>query len=222
MFFCVYRHITPSGKSYIGITSKEPSKRWKEGQGYKTQVFYRAIEKYGWESIQHEILADGLTEEEAKKIERFYIQSFMTTDSKYGYNVSIGGEGVMTGRKHSDQAKQKMSVAHKQIPSWWIGKKLSEEHRKHLSESHMGSVQSEETKRKRAEKLKGHKVNIDSLVKAVVQMDLDGNVIQEFESITDAFQKTGTRHITEVCRGERKQANGFKWKYRKEIQWENL
>lgn len=30
----VYRHISPSGKVYIGITSKPIEKRWNKGKGY--------------------------------------------------------------------------------------------------------------------------------------------------------------------------------------------
>ena len=26
--FCVYKHTTPSGKVYIGITSRKPKERW--------------------------------------------------------------------------------------------------------------------------------------------------------------------------------------------------
>ena len=62
--FCVYRHIFPNGKSYIGITSKKPNQRWENGKGYsKTgqNAIYNAIKKYGWDNIKHEILFDNLT-----------------------------------------------------------------------------------------------------------------------------------------------------------------
>ena len=32
--YTVYKHISPNGKIYIGITSKEPIKRWNGGSGY--------------------------------------------------------------------------------------------------------------------------------------------------------------------------------------------
>ena len=64
--YYVYRHISPNGKSYIGITKQEPTRRFQNGNGYKTQrAFYRAIQKYGWDSFKHEILEEGLTEKEA-------------------------------------------------------------------------------------------------------------------------------------------------------------
>ena len=65
----VYGHISPSGKVYVGITSQNPKVRWQNGNGYlKCKVFYRAIEKYGWDSFQHNIIASNLGEEAAKEI----------------------------------------------------------------------------------------------------------------------------------------------------------
>lgn len=32
--YIVYKHTTPCGKVYIGITSKTPSQRWQNGKGY--------------------------------------------------------------------------------------------------------------------------------------------------------------------------------------------
>lgn len=56
--FIVYKHTTPSQKIYIGITSMSTSKRWgHKGYGYRNQpYFYRAILKYGWDNIKHEVL----------------------------------------------------------------------------------------------------------------------------------------------------------------------
>jgi len=41
----VYIHINKiNNKKYVGITSeKDPNKRWKNGLGYKRQIFYKAI-----------------------------------------------------------------------------------------------------------------------------------------------------------------------------------
>ena len=62
----LYRHTSPSGKVYIGITSKSVNKRWNGGRGYKTCIyFYNAILKYGWDNIKHEILFTDLEEKRA-------------------------------------------------------------------------------------------------------------------------------------------------------------
>ena len=88
----VYMHTTPNGKKYIGITQQNANRRWQNGHGYDTQkLFRRAIEKYGWENIKHEILKENLSEKEAWEWEIYYIKTYNTTDSKYGYNVHSGG-----------------------------------------------------------------------------------------------------------------------------------
>ena len=68
MSYTLYVHITPNNKYYIGITSQNPYTRWgHNGMGYfdrrrKVQLpFWRAIQKYGWENIQHVILLNNLS-----------------------------------------------------------------------------------------------------------------------------------------------------------------
>ena len=56
------------------------------------------------------------------------------------------------------------------------------------------------------------------LTKHVLQYDLDGNFIREFESAKIAQQETGApaSKISMVCNGLRKHSMGFIWKYKKE------
>jgi predicted GIY-YIG superfamily endonuclease len=69
--YCVYCHDFPNGKKYIGITS-DVEKRWRNGKGYETQgKIANAIKHFGWNNIKHEVLIDGLTQEQAEKIEAF-------------------------------------------------------------------------------------------------------------------------------------------------------
>ena len=109
--FCVYEHLFPNGKRYIGITSKNPKDRWENGNGYhqKNQpVMYNAIRKYGWENIKHNILFDNLTEEEAKEKERELIQEYNTfiyAENSMGYNMTLGGEGTL-GHKATDKTRE--------------------------------------------------------------------------------------------------------------------
>lgn len=44
------------------------------------------------------------------------------------------------------------------------------------------------------------------------QYDMNGLLIEIFDSELEAFRKTKIRHINEVTRGERKSAGGYKWK----------
>lgn len=92
----VYIHINKiNNKKYIGITSEnDPNKRWKNGLGYKKQIFYNAIQKYGWNNFQHKILYQNLTEMEAKQKEVELIAFYKTNNNLYGYNQTRGGDAV--------------------------------------------------------------------------------------------------------------------------------
>lgn len=109
--YTVYMHISPSGKKYIGITYQTIENRWRNGNGYKTQMFWRAIEKYGWDNIEHIIIAKGLDKETAEWLEIELIRELDTTNTLYGYNVSTGGEGG-NGCKRSEETRQKISENH--------------------------------------------------------------------------------------------------------------
>lgn len=92
--YTVYKHTCPNGKVYIGITKQKPERRWGvNGCGYKeNEYFYRAIQKYGWENIKHEIIAEGLTEDEADAMEIDLISEYRATDRNCGYNRHFGGK----------------------------------------------------------------------------------------------------------------------------------
>lgn len=134
--YCVYIHINNiNNKKYIGITKTSLSKRWgKNGSGYfrsKTSAFGRAIQKYGWENFTHEIFATNLSKERACELEVFLIKMLRTRDKKYGYNIQPGGQLGNAGVVFSEGSRQKMREAK-------IGRKLTAEHKKHISESLVG------------------------------------------------------------------------------------
>lgn len=66
--YTVYKHTSPNGKVYIGITKLSVERRWQEGKNYKTSNhFNNAIKKYGWDNIKHEILFTGLSRSERNR-----------------------------------------------------------------------------------------------------------------------------------------------------------
>lgn len=126
----VYMHTSPNGKRYIGITSKPVLKRWGyKGEGYKSnKYFWRAIQKYGWDNFQHDIISINLSEDLAKEIEILLIDKYKTTDTRFGYNLTLGGDGIL-GYHHSEETKQKIKNSN-------VGKhshKMSEESKTKIS-----------------------------------------------------------------------------------------
>lgn len=93
--YTVYMHTTPSNKRYIGITGQQPYNRWLRGKGYaKNDYFTKAINKYGWDNIKSETLYKHLTKEKALEKEIKLIREYNTTNRKYGYNISKGGDKI--------------------------------------------------------------------------------------------------------------------------------
>lgn len=99
--YSVYKHTFPNGKVYIGITKQNPENRWDNGWGYRAvtsegqfcqPVMARAVIKYGWKNITHEILAEGLSKDEAESMEVDLISKYNSTNSEFGYNMNPGGK----------------------------------------------------------------------------------------------------------------------------------
>ena len=54
------------------------------------------------------------------------------------------------------------------------------------------------------------------IAKSVVQLDDSGNVVKEWESISDACRVLGIKNqsINSVLHGRRKHAGGYTWRYK--------
>lgn len=228
--YCVYRHISPSGKSYIGITCRKPERRWRGGNGYKEcTAFYYAIQKYGWENIEHEILEENLSFEDACEKERFYIKKYRSLVGENGYNLESGG---CVNQKVNDATKAKISntligrkrgplsvETRKKISDSHIGKKMppkSIETRKKLSEANKGRVFSEEHCRHISEAKKGMKVGKEN-PRARKVLCVETGVV--FDTIKDAglFIGGSPKNIIACCRGRLKRTGGYHWEYFEEV-----
>lgn len=237
--YCVYKHTSPRGKVYIGITSMTPEKRWKSG--YKDcPAFSKALEKYGWENMVSEVLCNGLTKNEACAIEIKLIEEYKSTDKDFGYNVSKGGEAPTLGLPVSKETREKLSKtskdtwkneeyhkSHSGENAYWYGKHHSEESIQKIKDNHpdqrgekhpmYGKHHTDASKSKMRVAKLGKYLGVDSChAKPVIQLDLNDVVIAEFGCIKDAFEATGAHppNIKKVINGERNTAGGYRWKYK--------
>ena len=91
----VYIYTFPNGKKYVGQTSVSLEQRASRGDGYvNSPAVYNAIHKYGWNNIEIETFPCN-SKQEMDELERYYIKLYHTNDNTYGYNLTIGGEGVL-------------------------------------------------------------------------------------------------------------------------------
>lgn len=53
--------------------------------------------------------------------ETFYINLFRSDSSEFGYNLTSGGDGI-SGYKHTEETKRKLSESHSGEAHWKFGK----------------------------------------------------------------------------------------------------
>ena len=92
--YTVYMHRFPNGKVYIGMTSKKPEDRWERGSGYRTQNVFKAILKYGWDNIEHIVLFDALSKDDAEKKEQNTVDILAYMESQKGIVCEILEKGL--------------------------------------------------------------------------------------------------------------------------------
>ena len=189
--FIVYMHINKmNNKKYVGITHLKPEIRWgKDGNGYKQcPSFWNAIQKYGWNNFEHNILFAGLSKEEACDMEIKLIHDLDLTNHDNGYNLSTGGDmkdgenNPFYGHTHTEEVKEK------------------------IRESNRRRVWFEESK----DKLRARKRSASQNAKRV--MCVETGVI--YECMKDAAEETGANlsKMSDVIHGRRKTAGGYHWK----------
>lgn len=151
----VYKHTFPNGKIYIGVTKNSVFRRWINGKGYSSQYVYRAINKYGWKNIRHDILFENLTKEQAEQKEIELIAFYKSNQTEFGYNIANGGDYAGSV---SEETKKKLSKLKK-------GKRLTEETKQKLRLVNLGRKASEETKQKLRIKNLGKKLSEEHKIK---------------------------------------------------------
>lgn len=186
---CVYIHTNKvNGKKYVGQTCSKPNARWRNGFGYRDSPhFFYAIQKYGWNSFDHEIVASHLTKEEANNFEMLLIKRLGTKNPEYGYNLTLGGDGNV-GLTPSAETRQKISKSLKGRrtgkPSGMSGKTHTDEARRRISVSKRRKV-----------------------------LCVSTGII--YQSLQEAEMDTGVRYfnISAACSKKQETAGGYKWEY---------
>ena len=201
-------------KVYIGATKDsihqrrlDHTERANRGESGK---FQEAISTFGAEAFIWEQIDTASSADELAQLEQKYISKFNSKDG--GYNSSIGGDFMKTVYQYNliggnllqtfdcleDAAysvggsKQSISTSCRSVNNTYRGSYWSYEYKEPFSP----------TKDKRK--------------KEVIQLSLEGKLINQYSSVADASKISGISKscISRVCRGERRQSGGFVWKYK--------
>lgn len=205
--YVVYRHIFPNGKSYIGITCVKPYYyRWRAGSSYNKQPkVYNAIKKYGWANIQHEILYENLSQEDANRIEQEMIAKFNSVEN--GYNVSTGGGGTF-GIPCSEETRQKIGNANRGKPC--VNRDNLAKYRAiHGAWNKGGHLTPEQYRKITAER----RARCNKAISAYDPVTL--KLVMRFDSCINAATAMGVSStcISRCAKGGRKTSAGYIWRY---------
>lgn len=185
--YTVYMHVNRiNNKKYIGQTKQNVTTRWGNGHTYKTSTkFNAAINKYGFDAFNHFIIKDGLSKFEADELEVKLILYYDTTN--VGYNISVGGSGVMTDRHHTKATKKLIATKRRE------------------------QVFTDESFRRRASTMYGFEYY------GIIAIDKQGveyyyKSVSEFCKEYNG----STGHVNKCLRGIRKTHKGFRFKFAKQ------
>lgn len=226
----LYRN-TINNKIYIGQTLDEKRRKREHRYARDNYPFHNAIRKYGFDKFEYKVLFYTFSKSKERlkviidAIETHYIRKYNSTDKNIGYNLAKGGEGTV-GVALTKETRDKISATKKSqhlrhsrerieyMSKISTGRVFSLESRTQLSNSRSGIPVSEDTKAKISNSLKGTPA-YNKL--PVLQLNLNGEILNEFPSAIEAGKSLGKlsgSKISECCKGSRKTAYGFKWKYK--------
>lgn len=195
-------------RSYIGKTENTIQQRFRMHcqdackEQNQHRPLYRAMRKYGHENF---VIEEIEQTDEPNEREQYWIAYYDTYNN--GYNATPGGDG----RSYID--REKVVQAYKDLQCVrQVGRLL------HIDYCTVSTI----LKNCHVLVKSSGEVSIDKYALPVDMLDLNGNVVKEFRSVTDAgryMERSGQcgslphRHISDVCKGKRKTAYGYRWRF---------
>jgi hypothetical protein len=227
MRYYLYRHIRIDKNEpfYIGIGTKQCRTFNSAKSEYRRAYETSRKESYIWNNIvsktdyEVQIIFESDDYNFIKGKELEFISLYGRIDKNTGVlsNMTNGGDGFigyvpskekiekhklfMTGRKQSEEEKQKRNKSRKEY-------RHSEETKIKISNSHKGK----KTSKEHLEKLKKGQILANS--KPINQYDLEGNFIRDWQSATIAGKELNLHlvSIRNCVRGITKTSGGYIWK----------
>jgi len=225
--YYLYRHIRLDKNEpfYIGIGTKQPRTHNSVKSEYRRAYEINRKESYIWNKIinktvyEVEILLESDNYDFIKQKEIEFIKLYGRINTKTGIlsNLTDGGEGTVGIIKSKEQIEKHRKAM--------TGKKQSKSQIQKRNESRKGYIHSEETKIKISNSHKGKKPSLEHLIKLqkgqilnnskiILQYDMKGNFIKEWESAVIAA-KFFNVHPTSIRNCVKEKVNsscGFIWK----------
>lgn len=206
-----------NGKKYVGFTKTTAQERWANHikqahyEFRRNEVMHKngnrpilaAIRKYGSESFKVECIDHADCRHDAGELEKFWIAHHKSF-GKAGYNITIGGEGVV-GYIPSEEHRKRLSENNSGENNYWFGrsgdkhfgygKNLSVEHIEKLKENNKNSTPitiNGETYRSNAEAVRVLGVSKSS-INRLVNWESEISKIQHYRVEVDGVRYFGIK-----------------------------
>jgi group I intron endonuclease len=167
-----------NGKIYIGLTTKDLSKRISEHIRDNKSPIQKALNKYGLQSFTVTVIDSAESRAVLCEKERYWIQHFKSNTRNKGYNLTAGGDGLVNPSKSVRKRISKKVSALLQGNSRRKGITHSDETKHQISETLKVSMNDPKVKKKMSIARKGkpfteeHKRNIGLANKGNKRPDL--------------------------------------------------
>jgi group I intron endonuclease len=197
---CIYLIKFPNNKIYIG-SAIDLRKRIKlhrqstDKNSHFNKMIIRSINKYGIKDIEIYTLEENISREILLSREQYHLDLYKPYSREIGYNIcTIAGSRLGTKQSLETIEKRRKSL---------IGRTLSKEHKEKISKNRLGKI--------------GNLSNNPRL-RPIIQKDLLGNIVVEYDCIADTFRKLSRKNnlscIGNCLRGRSNTALGYKWEYK--------
>ena len=217
-----------NGKIYVGKTYNFEKRKQEHIYDIDNDIpFHRALKKYGIKNFEWKIIDTAKTDEEIKEKEIYWIKELNTCihfQNSNGYNITLGGEGGVSWNSlpvvqfdlSGNYVHEYLSCSHASIATG-IGRHNIGDCANGITKS-SGGYQWKYKCDCDTFAMKEYKRPKSSRMKKIVQLDLDGKFVNEYESVTQASKELGIgRAVISSCLTNRsKRCNGFQWVYKKD------
>lgn len=202
----VYKIINPIGQIYVGRTKnmrvRKAMHKWasKQTDSRGDSLLYESIRKYGWGAHKFEVI-EKVSDEKGDEREIYWITELRTyfQINSEGLNMTTGGIGFHGTWMYDEERRKEQSKKFSGEGNPFFGKTRSKEWRENKSKE--VSEYNKKTGRKIPEW--GAEKGKLKVIRAVLCYDKYGNLLAEYNSLSDAAKKLSVNHcsISESCRG---------------------